>query len=1354
VSVRPVAETWVTVTAEGGLLLPDTLGKVATENAGLGGLRPEDYGLPKTQRLTERISAVWSDVRAHWRSFQISASKLPESDRGTTDTREWMRKLFRELGYDLTYRAAAEEIEGTRYPISHRAGDSADAPPIHIVSFRQELNRPAPSAEDAGKRSPHGLMQGYLNAEQDHQLWGIVANGKTVRLLRDSHHFGRQSYLEFDLEAMLEGEVFSDFMLLYLLLHRSRLPQPGQPAAECWLESWRSRAESEGTRARDALRNGVEEAITALGTGLMVNAHNVELKQRLSSPSLAIDAYYRQLLKLVYRLLFLLVAEERDLLFTSDADNADARARYDRHYGVSRLRRLAERSITARDSRQTDLWRSLLVTFDAMRDPAKAHALGLEPLGGGLFDTSSCPDLTDETQGDANSRDPYDIRPMITNEYLLRAIRGLSLNTSTTPFTRVNYRDMDVEELGSVYESLLDQEPSYSDTGEFIFRKSNERKSTGSYYTPSSLVRELVNSALVPVVSEALERGRTPEEKRQNLLSLKVCDPACGSGHFLLAAARRIGHELAQIDAGEGAEPDPETVRESTREVIRHCIYGVDKNPLAIDLCKVALWIEGHSAGHPIGFLDSHVKVGDSLVGMFDLEALQTGVPDDAYKSVTGDDKKVAAGIKKKNAQEKKGQRGLWETGEERDILGGFTKRLAEIEAMPEESVEDVAAIAKAYEALHRRDDWNDISLACDLWTWAFFAPMQDQSTPSAFPSNLIPTTGIVKQAVARGPKTLDGRLVGAATKDAWRIGFFHWPLQFPEVFTRGNAGFDAVLGNPPWERVKLQEKEFFAERSPEIATAPNKAARDRLIKAEEKKQSPLWFSFVDAKRTAENASLFMRTSERFPLTGRGDVNLYSVFAEQFRRMTSLVGRAGIIVPSGIATDNTNRHFFGSLISSSSILSLYSFENEAKIFPTVHNEFKFCLLTTGNTTRDRTMTFVFFARYLSDIHDAYRRIELSVEDFERLNPNTLTCPTFRTAREAEITSGIYSRLPVLVNERTSTDPWGVSFKSMFHMSNDSGVFRTADQLEGQGLSLTSDGRFQRVHGTEVANGPNPGSDAVGNKVLPQEEIWLPLYEGKMIHQFDHRYGTYEGQSEAQARKGVLPQLDSTGHQDLERGVLARYWVSENDVRKSVGDHQWYMGFRDITNSVSVRTAIFSLLPRVAVNHKTPLMFLAHDARRTACFLGNCNSFVFDFVTRQKIGGVSLGFFILKQLTVVPPETFAGDLLEAVTERIMELTYTTHDLAPFALDCGYDGPPFIWDEERRAHLRAELDGIYAHLYGLSRDDFEYILGTFPIVERNDIKEHGEFRTKRLCLKAYDRFANDPAVVAARPEVGVA
>ncbi len=1348
-SVRPVAETWVTVTAEGGLLFPDTLGKIATEDAGLGGLRPEDYGLQKTQRLTERISAVWSDVRAHWRSFQISATKLPESDRGTTDTREWMRKFFRELDYEVTYRAGAEEIEGTRYPISHRAGDNPDALPIHIVSFRQELNRPVPPNEGAGKRSPHGLMQAYLNAAPQ-QLWGIVANGKKVRLLRDSHHFGRQSYLEFDLEAMLEGEVFSDFMLLYLLLHRSRLPQSGQPAAECWLEKWRSQAESEGTRARDALRNGVEEAITALGTGLMVNPHNAMLGDRLTSGALPIDAYYRQLLKLVYRLLFLLVAEERNLLFTDGAENTDARARYDRHYGVSRLRRLAERSITARDSRQTDLWRSLLVTFDAMRDPAKAHALGLEPLGGGLFDVSSCPDLTDEPQGDATGHDPYDSRPMITNEYLLRAIRGLSLNTSTTPFTRVNYRDMDVEELGSVYESLLDQEPSHSDTGEFIFRKSNERKSTGSYYTPSSLVRELVNSALVPVVNEALERGRTSEEKRQNLLALKVCDPACGSGHFLLAAARRMGHELARIDAGEGAEPDPDTVREATREVIRHCIYGVDKNPLAIDLCKVALWIEGHSAGHPIGFLDNHVKVGDSLVGVFDLEVLQSGIPDDAYKPVTGDDKNIAAGIKKKNVQEKKGQRGLWESDEDRDILGSFTKRLGEIGMMPEETVEDVAAIARAYEQLHRRDDWSDISLACDLWTWAFFAPMRSEpsvqvdsmSTPSApFPSRLVPTTSTVRKVVAQGPKSLDGRLVGAAKGDAQRIGFFHWPLQFPEVFTRTNKGFDAVLGNPPWERVKLQEKEFFAEKSPEIATAPNKAARDRLIKAEEKKQSALWFAFVDAKRTAENASLFMRTSGRFELTGGGDVNLYSVFAEHFRNMAGNRGRAAVIVPTGIATDDSNKAFFGDLVDKRSIALLLDFENRNGLFPGVHRSYKFSMLgMVGRAQRANSFRAAFFLLDPAELRDPDRTFTMTAEQIALVNPNTKTMPIFRTTRDAEITTAIYERVPVLVNETTGENPWGVTFKTMFHMSNDSHIFRTREELESHGYVLGADGRFHRP----AASGNGSSGKA--------DETWLPLYEAKLIHQFDHRFATYTSDG---STRGVTVEE----HGDPNFSKMPRYWLPADNVRTaSSGPNgqvpEWLAVYRLITRATDERSMIACITELAGTNNSIGGLVLPMRNVRQALLVANLNSLVLDFAARQKLGGINFSFFIFRQLPVPSPETFTIDLLNLIAPRVLELTYTAHDLAPFARDLGYDGPPFIWDEERRAHLRAELDGIYAHLYGLSRDDFEYILGTFPIVERNDIKEHGEFRTKRLCLEAYDRFANDPAVVAARPEVGVA
>ena len=256
----------------------------------------------------------------------------------------------------------------------------------------------------------------------------------------------------------------------------------------------------------------------------------------------------------------------------------------------------------------------------------------------------------------------------LANRDLLKAIWHLSYyQDERGTIRRVNYAYLDVEELGSVYESLLDYRPVIvAESGHPVFKlaEGTERKSTGSYYTPRELVAELVKSALEPVLEERLAAAKTTEEKERAILSIKVCDPATGSGHFLLAAARRLGKELARVRTGE-EEPSPEAQREAIRDVITHCIYGVDVNPLAVELCKVALWIEGHTPGKPLTFLDHRIKCGNSLIGVFDLFVLEEGIPDDAYKPVTGDDKATAKALRKQNGNERK----AWKAGQYHCLL-------------------------------------------------------------------------------------------------------------------------------------------------------------------------------------------------------------------------------------------------------------------------------------------------------------------------------------------------------------------------------------------------------------------------------------------------------------------------------------------------------------------------------------------------------------------------------------------------------------------------------------------------------------------------------------------------------------
>jgi hypothetical protein len=1321
----PASGLFVTVRSEGGLLPPDLLARIAANDPEMAGLRPEDYGLPKGERLTEAASRAWANARAHWAAFRATSGMLGERESGTSETREqWIIPLFRELGWGrLAFRAAAEEVEGKRFPISHRGGegDGPDAPPVHVISFRHELDKPAPAGASGtgplpGLRvSPHGLVQDYFN-RTDH-TWGVVTNGRRLRLLRDNVTFSRPAFVEFDLEGMLEGGVYADFVLLFLLLHRSRLAAPGVAPRACWLERWREDAAARGTRALDALRDGVEAAIRALGQGLLEHQANAELRARLLDGRLTGAGYYRQLLRLVYRLLFLLAAEERDLLFPPGTTQA-RRDIYADHYGVGRLRELVGRRRAA--DRHDDLWRSLTIAFAMLRDETgDGERIGLPPLGGGLFDADACPDLDGA---------------MVANDRLLAAIRGLAFakDPKTGLTRRVNYRDMDVEELGSVYEGLLELQPVLRTAGErpeFSLGASGERKSTGSYYTNAGLVRELIASALDPVIAAALERGKTREEQRANLLSLRVCDPACGSGHFLLAAARRLGRELARLMQDE-SEPDPAAVRAAMREVIARCIYGVDRNPLAVDLCKLALWLEGHDAGQPLSFFDHHIKRGNSLVGATN-ELLAAGVPDAAFEPVTDDDKQIASALRRRNKEEHRNL-ALPMVLARSGVAGAH--EYAAAMAAPETTVAESRAKEQTYRRHVAERDYRHRQLVAHLWTAAFFWPLH-KDAPEA------PTHGTWQQLAAdlhlpdyadpakrdefAGIRAAETARYAQALADT--VAFFHWELEYEDVFAGDYPGFDCILGNPPWERVKLQEQEFFASRDPEIAKAPNAAARGRAIAALRETNPVLHAAFEGAKSASENESGFLRKSGRFPLTGRGDVNTYSVFAEQMARGLRTTGRAGIIVPTGIATDDTNKAFFGWLVNSGRLAALYDFENREGIFPGVHRSYKFAALTVAGADRPAApFEVAFFLVQPDQVRAEGQRFTLSAADIALFNPNTRTCPIFRSARDAAITKRLYEAAPVLIREGDPDgNPWGVKFLRMLDMSNDSGLFRTWDELTGQGFAPSAGGRF--------------GKDGA---------TYLPLYEAKLIHQFDHRFATYERAAKGEATRD----LTEAEHADPACPALPRYWVDEREVERAAGaarrEHRgWFIGFRDITNATNERTAIFSLVPWAGVGNKVPLLaFGDKSASQVAAFLANVNSLAQDFAARQKIGGMTLNFFIVKQFPVLPPSAYTPALLDLIVPRVLELVYTAHDLAPFARDCGYDGPPFVWDEERRAQLRADLDGIYAHLYGLDRDDFAYILDTFPIVRQKDERRWGEYRTKRLCLDAYDRFG--PLVAPAR------
>ncbi|MFF1867272.1 Eco57I restriction-modification methylase domain-containing protein [Kitasatospora herbaricolor] len=1334
----------------GGLLPADMLLRIS-EGKDVSGSKPADYGVIGSRSVRDDAERHWDYLKAIWRELRTRlpedpATGAPAPDPTGLAAAQWLEPLFNEFGFGRLTAVGAAGIPADgdaekTFPISHRWQHAL----IHLTAWNADLDkRPGGS----GTVPPQSMVQECLNRTDAH-LWGVLSNGRRLRVLRDSSALATASYVEFDLEAIFDGELFSEFVLLYRLLHVSRfeLAEGAAPSA-CWLEKWRTEAVASGTRALDQLRKGVQDAITTLGTGFLRHPDNAALRENLKAQDL-----HNALLRLAYRLLFLFVAEDRDALHAPEVGELE-RERYDTYFSSARLRTHARRR---RGTGHGDRWQALRVVLDALGDEHGRPELGLPGLGG-LF-----------THSDADS--PLD-GLSLSNEYLLTAVRHLAQvqDTGSHRWRPVDYRHLDAEELGSIYESLLELVPQHSAvdrTFELVELAGNTRKTTGSYYTPSSLIDCLLDSALDPVIDDAVKRGERAataagrpdpsDDIVAELLALTVCDPACGSGHFLVAASRRIAKRVAAVRE-RNPEPTVPAVRHALHEVVARCIYGVDLNPMAVELAKVSLWLEALEPGKALSFLDAHVKHGNGLIGATP-SLLLKGIPNDAFKPIEGDDKKIAKTLEKQNDKERSGQSSLFDLGDGLKIANtAFAFGLRSITTAKSDTLSDVRRQESAYSewsesavyvrALHAADAW------CAAFVWPKVPDAPQAITHDVFRSLQDPDADAASQATHEEILRL---------REQYR--FFHWHLEFPEVFTVPDGsgavetdrrtgwagGFSCMLGNPPWERVKLQEQEFFATRDEKIAKASNKAARERMIEAladsEEEADRELHADFIAARRLSEGVSHLLRNSGRYPLAGRGDVNTYAVFAETASFMVGPRGRFGLVLPTGIATDATTAPFFSDLVRAARLASFLEFENEAFILSRdVHHSVRFALLTvTGIGERVQEASFAFGTRYIEDLDD--RRFSMPPEEILLVNPNTGTLPLFRTRRDAEITLGIYRRVPVLIREpdengKGGSNPWGLSFMTMFHMSNDSRLFRTKDQLEAEGWSLA------------------------GNIFTKDDRRYLPLYEAKMLHHYDHRLGTYEGQTEAQANMGTLPRVTPEQHDDPSFAPLPRYWVPEFDVptgkvdskgretfdpgvrsrlRERGWDAPWLMGFRKICRSTDRRTALTFLFPDVGLGDSANLL-LPSMSTAAGSLYANVSSFVLDFVIRQKLAGTNLNFFQFQQLAILPPNAYVDDqslgagLLERwIANRVLELTYTARDVAPFAGYLDDTGDPFKWEENRRIVLRAELDAVMFHLYGVERDDVAYVMDTFSVVKREDEAAHGTYRTKDLILDIYDRMA---------------
>lgn len=1311
-----MADSFMGVRVAGGLLPAELLSRIAA--GALAGQTSADYHLAPGETIREAANRAWAYLTGVWATYRQAAEKLPEGDRGTTLTRErWLLILLRELGYGRVPTTPTGGLSaGTKaVPISH----VWEHVPIHLLGHRVDLDRRSARVAGAATSSPQSMVQELLNRSDTYQ-WAILGNGLTLRLLRDSTSLVGSAYVEFDLEAIFDGDLFADFLLMFSVCHQSRVEvrDPEKGAASCWLEAWRTESLESGTRALNQLRDGVISAITTLGTGFLAHPANVHLREGLRDGSLRIDDVNHALLRVAYRLLFTFVAEDRGLLLPPEAD-PQARQRYETYFSTERLRRTARRR---RGTRHTDQWRALSLLWDGLGSVDGRLELGLVGIGG-LFEPGPLDVFADCD---------------LSNEALLRAVRHLSLVTEPGSGIRrtVDYRNLGAEELGSIYEALLEFMPSWNAekrSYELLSSAGNDRKSTGSYYTPSSLIDCLLDSALDPVLDRA-EREPDPEAA---LLAVTVCDPACGSGHFLVAAARRIAKRVAAIRTGD-PEPPPERVREALGDVVTRCIYGVDINPLAAELAKVSLWLETMEPGRPLAFLDAQIKVGNSLIGATPV-LIGDGVPDEAFAPIEGDDRKITNALKRLNKSQRAGKDDLFgDSGASLDAqVARSLGRL--LDAPRAGTLADIHARQRQLREWESSPELEQQRLVADAWCAAFVWP-KHVGGPSA-------VTDQTLRALERGEPLAVGT-AETVRRLAEEYRFFHWHLELPHIFATGDAegsdgagGFDVVLANPPWERVKLQEQEFFAVRDPSIAAAPTAAVRKRLIQKLEASNPALFEQYLAALRQAAGESHLLRNSGRYPLTGRGDINTYAVFAETSRNLIDAHGRMGLILPTGIATDATTQFFFGELIKHRRLRSLYDFENVKQLFQGVASRTRFCLLTatgTGETVQEPM--YAFFAHHPSDLESTDRRIVITARDIEVLNPNTKTCPSFRSATDARITIEIYRRVPVLIDERSQGrgNPWGVEFLRMFDMTNDSHLFHAAEELEAQGWSSK---------GIVYHPPRQPNMVEAFEADRSEARKMVPLIEAKMTSMYDHRAADIVQSATAVKRKNQPAYLSDADHGDTGRLARPASWVDHNLVPPMRA--RCRLGFPGVSSPTNARTFTATLFPDYAFANSVALIE-GPDEVDLCLLAAQMNSFVMDYVVRQKVAGLNLNFFLVAQFPFLTPASFEGPcpwdksipLDEWFVSRVGMLSLTAVDMQPLADALGL--PIRAWDAAERHQLKCEIDAGMFHLFGVDRTDMIHIMDSFETVRMRDVRKFGTFLTKEDILKVFDSMQEAASV----------
>lgn len=1272
---RSSSPSFIGISVTGNLISSEKIDQIA--NSRLDRNTSQSYFDQDGKNIREEISVAFRLGQVLWEYY--SGIKHPNF----SESIDFAKKLFQKLfGYDqIDVPNTPKTIDSHTYNIALELNNKCV--PVVVARMSKEENKDSfevayrefgDSEGSRTKRRADILLQEYLNASDD-SLWGIAFAGESIRLMRKNASFTRPTFIEFNLKIIFENQAYSDFTTMWLLLHSSRLNKTKDTMSDCWLEKWRVESIKDGTVIRDRLRGNFEKALEVLGNGFLRS--NPKIVKRLDDNSLRLEEYLEQLIRLVYRLIFVAVAEERNFIHSPSTESS-VRRLYSENYGFEQLRQLALKRSMRNDS--LDVWEGVRILLRAFENGEEK--LGIPPLGG-LFNQETTPDLNDA---------------IISNDFIMEGIYHLSYVAERNTRTRINWRDMATEELGSVYEGLLELIPSRMADGRgfsFIDPKmayGSKRRSAGAYYTPDVLVQALLDSSLEPVLDSAERNGGVKE-----LLDLKIIDPACGSGHFLLGAARRIADRVSKLRDAEFLN-----YQQALRDVIRNCIFGVDNDRLTVELAKVSLWIEAIEPGKTLGYLDENIKCGNSTLGIFKLETLSQGIPDEAYSSDVKQNQILLKNCKRKNQSERSGQGSL-------DFKKGkgwlpkppnFDKKLSYIRNLPENNENQIKIKKKEFEKIKKNFEFLKWKNASDLYFAPFFISKEQHI------ENAIPTSGDVWSSFTG--ELINNDKISVANEYSTEMNIFHWFLEFFDILT--NGGFDVVIGNPPWEEIAIIEREFF-HSFPDISRETNSEKRKKLIRDLCKDNSEIEASWIREKNIIKAKGTYIRSSSQFPLTSNGKLNLYSLFTEISINITHSGSFVGLILKSTVFTGVTNSKLTKFLIHSGKLRSVYDFQNVG-FFRDVTSAEQFSLVSIGPESNSSSM---FLGVGLTDIKSLYD--ENKVIPIDRnfpllVNPETGTLPQCGTTRDIQILERISKTFNVLSKSR-----WNVQYCG--------------------GLNIAS--KAQELY--NFASLRQANYQLVGNIFQNSNSQYLPLFEGKNIHQYDHRFGTFDTVPEKTRFKiNASPRQPENKEKNIESfEIIPRYWINEKlflgDVKRQKIGSSWNFVFRDIVNvSSNARTAIGCIVGRVCGSLSAKIAVIDNcDPRETALFISMFNSVPYDYLLRQKFYGQHLNKSLLMQSFVVARDCLIPHEKDIIS-RVGRLTGTSNSVQTFIEQLDVKGATGYCVDSRMSD-RAWLDALYFNLYGFDLDEVEYIFSTFQIWERKSTDLYGKFLERELTLEYF-------------------